>query len=176
MHADANRAADSFALYDLVANVLQRSPSNFTLVPSYSVTLPQYVSYAVNYLGSGINRVKAFAIPATFGTSPTGGSEWGIAYAIYSDANLLQEVRRSVLRAEVVLNTMRQVLLARNPAAHVVSYTDCVTLTSPPTHTAIVHQTFQSSIARRETNFPAHGVTWASHWPIKPLSTQSPAH
>jgi hypothetical protein len=107
VHADANRAADSFALYDLVANVLQRSPSNFTLVPSYSVTLPQYVSYAVNYLGSGINRVKAFAIPATFGTSPTGGSEWGIAYAIYSDANLLQEVRRSVLRAEVVLNTMQ---------------------------------------------------------------------
>ena len=125
VHANSNRAADSFALYDMVANVLQGSPSNFTLVPSYSITLPQYVSYAVNYLGSGIKRVKAFAIPATFGSSPTGGSEWDIAYARYSDSQLLQEVRRSVLRAEVVLNTMRQVLLARNPnpTAYVVSYT-----------------------------------------------------
>ena len=123
VHADSNRAADSFALYDLFTKVFQGSSSTFTLIPSYSITLPQYVSYAVNYLGTGISRVKAFAIPATFGTSPTGNSEWDILYAGYSDSNLLLEIRRSALRAEVVLNTMRQILLARNPGATVVSYT-----------------------------------------------------
>ena len=120
---NSNRAPDSFALYDLFANVFQGSLSNFTLVPTYSITNPQYVSFAVSSLGSGINRVKAFAIPATFGSSPTGGSEWDIAYARYSDSNLLQEVRRSVLRAEVVLNTMTQLLLAYNPVANIVGYT-----------------------------------------------------
>jgi hypothetical protein len=120
---NSNRAPDSFALYDLFANVFQGSLSNFTLIPTYSITNPQYISIAVSYLGSGINRVKAFAIPATFGSSPTGGSEWDILYARYTDSNLLQEVRRSVLRAEVVLNTMNQVLLANNPAAQIVAYT-----------------------------------------------------
>ena len=127
-HGDGDRHLDSLALFSAVS-VLMANYS-FNLIPTVAVINYAYIPYVSFRFGpTDLSKIKAIAVPGQFGRSIyawdnyTSSGEWSILYANYTRTQILTEIRRSVLIAEIMLNQMRNKVLTYIPNVQFVAYT-----------------------------------------------------
>jgi hypothetical protein len=100
---------------------------NLIVVPSISIMNIAFIAYIptwYSFTPGLLARLRCVAVPGQFGRSPfswdnySSYGEWSIGYANFTTAQIMDEVRRSSLVAEQMLNVMRQKLFSYLPSTN----------------------------------------------------------
>ena len=127
MYGDSDRKAESLTLF-AAAQAAFANVANVQIMPSASIANIAYVPHLVNWFGTSITSLKAIGVPAQFGRAANSWDhynsfgQWDLTYSDYSLSQILEEIRRSSLVGEQMLQYMKQYFSSKLSDVELVGY------------------------------------------------------